>query len=103
MASRLYPTTRPLYLAIEHGLRRLRLRELGSPTLLILMAWTVTGLLLLDARPTHTRVARVLPARCHDAMSRLLCDMSWSTRALSRLLITSVRQLGWGGYWSWRR
>ncbi len=101
MASRLYRTTRPLYLAIEHGLRRVRLRELGSPTLLILMVWTVTGLLLLNARPSHTRLARVLLARCHDAMGRLLRDMPWSTRALSRLLITSARLPGWGGYWSW--
>ncbi len=98
MASRLYRTTRQLYLTIEPCLRRLRLHELGSPTLLTLMAWTVTGLLLLDARPTQTRVARVLPGRCHDALNRLLRDMPWSTRALSRLLIAFARQLGRDGY-----
>ncbi|MDP9314297.1 MAG: transposase [Chloroflexota bacterium] len=98
MASRLYRTTRQLYLTIEHCLRRLRLHKLGSPTLLTLMAWTVTGLLLLDARPTQTRVARVLPGRCHDALNRLLRDMPWSTRALSRLLIAFARQLGRDGY-----
>ncbi len=98
MASRLYRTTRQLYLTIESCLRRLRLHELGTPTLLVLITWTVTGLLLLDARPTHTREARILPGRCHDAMGRLLRDMPWSTRALSRLLIAFARQLARDGY-----
>ncbi|MDP9316941.1 MAG: transposase [Chloroflexota bacterium] len=98
MASRLYRITRQLYLAIEHCLRRLRVHDLGSPTLLVLMTWTVTGLLLLDARPTHTRVARVLPGRCHDALGRLLRTMSWSTRALTTLLIAFATRLGRDGY-----
>ncbi len=98
MASRLYRTTRQLYLAIEHCLRRLRVYELGSPTLLVLMTWTVTGLLLLDARPTQTRVARVLPGRCHDALNRLLRTMPLSTRALSALLLAFAKRLGRDGY-----
>jgi hypothetical protein len=32
----------------------------------------VTGLILLDARPTQTCMARRLPGRCHAALSRLL-------------------------------
>ncbi len=75
MASRLYRTTRPLYLAVEYVLVRLRLHELGSPTLLALITLAVTGLILLDARQTQARVTRVLPGRCHDALNRLLRTM----------------------------
>ena len=80
MASRLYRTTRQLYLAVVQCLRRLRVHELGSPPLLILIAWTVTGLILLDTRPTQPRVARTLPGCCHDALNRLLRTMPLSTR-----------------------
>ena len=51
----------------------------------MLITWVVTGLILLDARPTQTRVARILPGRCHDALNRLLREMLWSTRALTAL------------------
>jgi len=71
---------------------------LGTPTLAVLIAWTVTGLILLDARPTQTRVARRLPGRCHDAMGRLLRTMPWSTRALMALLIVFAKRLGRAGY-----
>jgi hypothetical protein len=71
---------------------------LGTPTLAVLIAWTVTGLILLDARPTQTRVARLLPARQHDALGRLLREMPWSTRALTALLISFAKRLGRDGY-----
>jgi hypothetical protein len=98
MASRLYRTTRLLYLYVCQALERLGLTTLGTPTLAVLIAWSVTGLILLDARPTQTRVARRLPGRCHDAMGRLLRTMSWSTRALSSLLIGFAKRLSRTGY-----
>ena len=63
MASRLYRTTRQLFLAVERALLRLQLSSLGTPTLTALITLVVTGLILLDARPTQTRLARFLPAR----------------------------------------
>jgi len=98
MASRLYRTTRLLFRSVEHALRRLRVNDLGTPTLAVLIAWAVTGLILLDARPTQTRVARVLPGRCHDALNRLLRVMPWSTRVLSALLLAFAKRLGRDGY-----
>jgi hypothetical protein len=71
---------------------------LGTPTLAVLIAWSVTGLILLDARPTQTRVARRLPARQHDALNRLLRTMPFSTRALMVLLCAFAKRLGRDGY-----
>jgi hypothetical protein len=51
----------------------------------------VTGLILLDARPTQTRLTRLLPGRCHDALNRLLRATPRSTRALMRLLVAWIR------------
>lgn len=98
MASRLYRTTRQLFVAVERALLRLQLSHLGTPTLAALISLVVTGLILLDARPTHTRLARFLPARCHDAFNRLLCDMPFSSRALSALLLAFAKRLGRDGY-----
>lgn len=98
MASRLYRSTRQLYLAVEGALVRLHLNTLGTPTLAALIALAVTGLIVLEARPTQTRVARRLPGRCHDALNRLLRDMPWSTRALSALLIAFAKHLNRDGY-----
>lgn len=98
MASRLYRTTGSLYLHVWQALARLHLRNLGTPTLAVLMAWGVSGLVLLDARPTQTRVARFLPGRCHDAYNRLLRVMPWSTRLLTGLLIAFAKRLGQAGY-----
>ena len=98
MASRLYRTTRPLYLAVEQVLWQLQMPLLGSPTLFILIALSVTGLILLTARPTQTRVARRLPARAHDALNRTVRSMPWSSRALMRLLCGFARRLGRDGY-----
>jgi hypothetical protein len=47
-----------------------------------LIALYMTGLILLDGRPTQTRLARFLPGRRHDALNRLLRVQPWSTRAL---------------------
>jgi hypothetical protein len=58
----------------------------------------LTGLVLLDVRPTQTRVTRVLPGRCHDALNRLLRSTPWSTRALLGLLIAWIRRSGRPGY-----
>jgi hypothetical protein len=98
MASRLYRTIRQLFLALERALLRLQLSSLGTPTLAALITLVVTGLILLDARPRHTRLARCLPARCHDAFNRLLCDMPFSTRALMALLLAFAKRLGRDGY-----
>lgn len=98
MASRLYRTTRQLYLHVQQCLHRLGASTLGTPTLLGLIALYVTGVLLLDARPTQTRVTRVLPARCHDALNRLLRTMPLSTRAVLGVLIAFATRLGLRGY-----
>jgi hypothetical protein len=95
--SRLYRTTRQLYLAVEAALVRLHLNTLGTPTLAALIALAVTGLILLETRPTQTRVARRLPARCHNALNRLLRTMPWSTRLLSALLSAFAKRLGRDG------
>lgn len=98
MASRLYRTTRQLFLVVEAALVRLRLSTLGTPTLFALIALALTGLILLDVRQTHTRVARVLPARCHDALGRLVRDMPWSCRRLMALLVAFAKRLNRHGY-----
>lgn len=98
MASRLYRTTQPLYLCVERVLLALGVAVLGSPTLAVLLALYVTGLILLDARQTQTRVARFLPGRCHDALNRLLRCLPLSTRLLMALLIAFAKGLGVPGY-----
>jgi hypothetical protein len=70
----------------------------GTPTTVLLVALYVTGLILLDARHTQTRVTRFLPGRCHDALNRLLRLTPFSTRALMRLLIQAVIRWGPPGY-----
>ena len=98
MASRLYRTTRLLYVHVEQCLHHLGVMSLGTPTLAVLIALYVTGLLLLDARPTQTRVSRYLPGRCHDALNRLLRTMPLSSRALVQLLIAFATRLDQPGY-----
>jgi hypothetical protein len=98
MASRLYHTTQQLYRHVEGSLLLLGVGLLGSPTLVVLIALYVTGLILLDARPTQTHVVRFLPGRCHDALNRLLRCMPWSTRVLMGRLIALAKGLGLPGY-----
>jgi len=98
MASRLYLTTRPLFAHVLGVLTWLGLPAVGTPTTLLLAALYVTGLILLDARQTQTRVTRFLPGRCHDALNRLLAHTPFSTRALMGLFIQAVRRWGPPGY-----
>ena len=104
MAFRLYRTTRRLYGQITMALRRLRVpAAVGeNPTRLGLIALYVTGLILLDARPSQTRISQALPARAHDALNRLLRTGPLSTRALLAglvgLAIGLSRALGTRGY-----
>jgi hypothetical protein len=104
MALRLYRTTRRLYGQVEGALRSVHLMQTvgGNPTTFGLVVLYVTGLLLLEARPTQTRISAKLPARGHDALNRLLRTMPLSTRALMRGAILLARQLsrrlGTAGY-----
>jgi DDE superfamily endonuclease len=97
VASRLYRTTRPLYLQVTQILDQLGV-GVGSPTTAALMALYVTGLVLLEARPTQTRVTRLLPGRCHDALNRLLRTTPWSTRKLLAPLVAWIRHASLPGY-----
>ena len=92
MASRLYRTTRALYLEVIRQLRHLGIGTVGTPTTFALIALYVSGLILLDRRPTQTRLGRFLPARSHDAINRLLRVMPLSSRALMGSLIGWVRR-----------
>jgi hypothetical protein len=65
----------------------------GNRTASGLIALYVTGLLLLEAHPTQTRISAVLPARCHDALNRLLRSMPLSTRAVMLGLLKLARAL----------
>src|SRR6266571_5956972 len=96
MALRLYRTTRRLYGQVEGALRSVDLvPAVGrNPTTSGLVVLYVTGLLLLDARPTQTRISAKLPARGHDALNRLLRTMPLSTRALMAGAILLARGLG---------
>jgi DDE superfamily endonuclease len=98
VTSRLYTTTRPLAEGVVLVLRRLGIAKVGSPTTAALIALYVGGLILLDNRQTQTRVSRFLPARCHDALNRLLRLMPLSTRALMGLLVTWTKSYRGQGY-----
>lgn len=95
MALRLYRTTRPLFAHVAAALQGLGVLVAvgGNPTAFGLIALYVTGLVLLDARQTQPRISEKLPARCHDALNRLLRVMPLSTRALMAGLIGFVRVL----------
>jgi hypothetical protein len=104
MALRLYRTTRRLYGPVTTALQALQVPAAvgNSPTLFGLVALYVTGRLLLDARPSQTRISQVLPAREHDALNRLLRTVPLSTRALLAGTLVVVaglsRALGTPGY-----
>ena len=104
MALRLYRTTRRLYSQVTSALQALQVPAAvgNNPTLFGLLALYVTGLVLLDARPSQTRISQVLPAREHDALNRLLRTVPLSTRALlagTVLLVAGLsRGLGTRGY-----
>jgi hypothetical protein len=92
----LYRTTRPLALAVGQCLSSLGAGALGSPTAVLLIGLYVSGLILLDARQTQTRVSRFLPGRCHDALNRLLRLVPLSTRAVMAVLIAWAKRQGAG-------
>src|SRR5688500_11293539 len=104
MTARLYRTTQVLYGQVAWALHALGVATAvgGNPSAVGLIGLYVTGLVLLDARPTQPRIAERLPARSHDALNRLLRTMSLSTRALLRGLIGCARglsqRLGLPGY-----
>ena len=84
MTTRLYRTTQRLYGQVGWALQALGVAAAvaGNPTAAGLVGLYVTGLVLLDARPTQVRISERLPARGHDALNRLLRVMPLSTRAL---------------------
>ena len=96
MAPRLYHTVRRLYAQVALALARLGIAEIGTPTMAALVGLYVTGLILLDVRQTQTRATRFLPARCHDALNRLLRVMPLSTRSLMAPLIAWAKRHGVG-------
>lgn len=104
MALRLYRTTRRLYGHVTTALRVLHVPAAvgANPTLFGLVALYVTGLLLLDARPSQPRISQALPVREHDALTRLLRTAPLSTRALMGgagvLVVALSRALGTPGY-----
>jgi hypothetical protein len=81
---------------VASHLHQLGLSDVGSPTTLGLMALYVSGLILLEVHQTQTRVTHFLPARCHDALNRLLRLTPFSTRVLMGLLMRWVKGLGQG-------
>jgi hypothetical protein len=100
MVSRLYPTTQLLYRQIHTVLVRLSVNTLFSPTQFGVLCLYVSGLILLDRKQSNTRIALYLPARCHDALNRLLRVVPFSTRALLGVCATFVKGLGVTGYLS---
>ena len=104
MTARLYRTTRRLYGQVAWALHTLGVVAAvgGNPTAVGLVGLYVTGLVLLDARPTQVRISERLPARSHDALNRLLRAMPLSTRALMggllRLAGRLSRRLDTPGY-----
>lgn len=62
------------------------------------LALSLTGLILLSARPTQTRLARHLPGRAHDALNYSLRTLPWSSCVLMRLLSGFAQRLGRHAY-----
>ena len=100
MVSRLYPTTRYLYVQVHDVLTMLTVFELFTPTQFGLVCLYITGLILLDRKQTNTRITLYLPARCHDAVNRLLRVMPFSSRVVFGVCARFVKQLGVTGYLS---
>ncbi len=96
MTSRLYPTTRRLFQQVFRGLKALGLGTVLSPLSFALLAMYITGLVLLDRRQNGTRIADWLPARCHDAINRLLRTHDISSRALMKAVTAWAKRLGTG-------
>ncbi len=98
MVSRLYPSTRKLWEQTRSILIALGVGQ-GRPRRLVeLMALYVAGLILLEKGQTAVRITRVLPARAHDALNRLLRTMPWSPQRLLLGLARWIQQRGQVGY-----
>ena len=100
MMSRLYPTTQVLYEQVSAVLCALSVNDLFSATQFGILCVYVAGLILLDKKQTNTRITLYLPARCHDAVNRLLRTAPFSTRALLALGAVWARGQGVVGYLS---
>mgnify|MGYP000113341425 CR=1 FL=1 len=100
MLARLYPSTRPLYQRVMQVLTRLQVGAICTPTQLALIGLYIAGLILLDVDQTNTRITQYLPARCHDALNRLLRVMPFSSRALLQCCAAWVRRQGVLGHFS---
>ena len=100
MVDRLYPATRDLYLRVNRVLTQLKVPLLYSPTQFGLVCLYIAGLILLDDNQTNTRITKYLPARCHDALNRLLRVLPFSSRALLGVGMAWIRQQGVLGYLS---
>ncbi len=98
MASRLYGTTRQLFVRVSAVLGQFGLNGVMSPTAFALLAVYVTGLVLLDRRQTPWRMQLWLPARSHDALNRLLRMMPMSTRVIMGSLALWAKRKGVNGY-----
>ena len=77
-------------------MKALGLGAVLSPLSFGLMVMYITGLLLLDRRQNGTRFTHWLPARCHDAINRLLRTHEISSRALMRAVTEWAKRLGKG-------
>lgn len=100
MVSRLYPTTQMLYEQVSMVLGMLGVEGVFTPTQFGVVCIYIVGLILLDRKQSNTRIALYLPARCHDAINRLLRVVPFSTRALLRLGAAWIRAQGGVGYLS---
>ncbi len=98
MASRLYPSTRDIFLQVVRVLTQLSLQNALSQTCLAHAALYILGLILLESRQTPWRIQQWLPARSHDALNRLLRVQRISTRAIMAALIGFCRTLPVTGY-----
>jgi len=76
----------------------LGLVTLVSPTVAGLITLYLLGLILLDKRQTPSQIAFFLPARSHDALSRLLRVVPLSSRALMKLLIALANRCPGQGF-----
>lgn len=61
-----------------------------------MLAIYISGLLLLDRRQNGTRISKWLPARCHDAINRLLRNPDTSSRLLMKTVLEWAKRLGKG-------
>ena len=96
MASRLYNGTRQLFCQVLKVLLLLGLGSITSALGVQLICLYVCGLIVLDKHQNNSRIARFLPARCHDALNRLLRVMPFSVEGLIALLVKLAKSLGEG-------